>query len=210
MSLSPNDPKRKTNTLRHRRLTALTIAVIVAVSVLASCGSETSSDGVSSGAPAQTTHPGDAGGSASDAPSIPVTPADADGCRTPEDAQAETEAPDPDPPTGDETAIEVTDDIAGCGDLVEAGSTVSVQYVLKSKSSGEVVDSSWSRGAPFDVTLGQGSVISGWETGIPGMRAGGRRTLLLGPEYGYGDQGSPPAIAPGDTLVFVIDALAVS
>jgi peptidylprolyl isomerase len=131
-------------------------------------------------------------------------------CRTVEGAAAETTAPDPTVPEDAVTGIEKVDDLVGCGDEVEATSTVTVHYVLKSQSSGAVVDSSWDRGTPFDVTLGQQQVISGWEEGIPGMRAGGRRTLVLGPDYGYGVAGSPPDIAPNDTLVFVVDVLSVS
>ncbi len=131
-------------------------------------------------------------------------------CRTVEAAAAETTAPDPTVPADAATGLEKVDDIVGCGDEVLADSTVQVHYVLKSQSSGAVVDSSWERGAPFDVTLGQQQVISGWEEGIPGMRAGGRRTLVLGPDYGYGAAGSPPDIAPNDTLVFVVDVLSVS
>ncbi len=131
-------------------------------------------------------------------------------CRTVEAALAEKTAPDPTVPEEGITGIEKSDDIVGCGDEVEDDSAVQVHYVLKSQASGEVVDSSWERGAPFDVTLGQQQVIKGWDEGIPGMRAGGRRTLVLGPDYGYGAAGSPPDIAPGDTLVFVVDVLSVN
>ena len=142
-------------------------------------------------------------------PPIPTTPADAPGCRTPEAAKAETTAPDPAAPTQAETSIAVTDDIAGCGALVKATSTVTVQYVLKARSSGQTVDSSWKRGQPFDVQLGQGQVIPGWDDGIPGMRAGGRRTLVIGPDFAYGAAGRPPQIAASDTLLFTIDVLSV-
>ena len=138
-----------------------------------------------------------------------TAPAEAE-CRTVEAAAAEKTAPDPTVPAKGITGIEKSDDIIGCGDEVAADSAVQVHYVLKSQSSGEVVDSSWERGAPFDVTLGQQQVIAGWEEGIPGMRAGGWRTLVLGPDYGYGEAGSPPDIAPNDTLVFVVDVLSVT
>jgi FKBP-type peptidyl-prolyl isomerase-like protein len=52
-------------------------------------------------------------------------------------------------------------------------------------------------------------VIRGWDEGLLGMRAGGRRLVILQPRYAYGDAGSPPAIKPGETLVFVVDALRV-
>ncbi len=184
-----------------RRFMAPALTALLAAALLAGCGSESGSD-------AQTTTTEAASGEAS----IPVTPANAKGCRTAKVATAQTisDAPDPTPPKKAETSIRATDDIAGCGDLVKATSTVKVHYILKAKSTGQVVDSSWQRAEPYDVTLGQGAVISGWDKGIPGMRAGGRRTLILGPDYGYGATGSAPSIAANDTLIFVIDALAVS
>ena len=184
-----------------RRFLAPAIAALAAISLLAACGSG------GSDAKSTTTAATGSGPSA-----IPVTPANAEGCRTAKAAAAQktADAPIPEPPAKDETSIKVTDDIPGCGDLVKATSTVKVHYIVKSKSSGEVVDSSWQRSEPYDLILGQGSVISGWEKGIPGMRAGGRRTLVLGPTYGYGATGKPPSIAANDTLIFVIDALAVS
>lgn len=204
----------------HPRRLLATVAAVGAIAVLAGCGSSDGSDASGDPGAGATTVVDDAGGATSVVgnagdepvvpPDIPVTPEGADGCRTAEDAQAETEAPDPAVPTEDATSVSVTDDIAGCGDLVEDTSTVEVQYVLKSKSSGEVVDSSWERGEPFEVGLGQGQVIPGWDLAIPGMRGGGRRTLVLGPDYAYGAQGNPPQIASGDTLVFVVDALTVS
>lgn len=178
---------RRARSSRGATAAATAIAVVVLALGATACGSE--------------------GGSSDEAVATADTEAE---CRTVADAAAETTAPDPTVPADAVTGIEKVDDIIGCGDEVLADSTVQVHYVLKSQSSGAVVDSSWERGAPFDVTLGQQQVISGWEEGIPGMRAGGRRTLVLGPDYGYGAAGSPPDIAPNDTLVFVVDVLSVS
>jgi peptidylprolyl isomerase len=167
------------------RAAALGLALALAAVTATACGSETSSSDEATG------------------------PAEVE-CRTVDAAVAETTAPDPTVPDEGITELETTDDIVGCGDEVQADSAVQVHYVLKSQSSGQVVDSSWERGQPFDVTLGAGQVIKGWDEGIPGMKAGGRRTLVLGPDYGYGAAGSPPDIAPGDTLVFVVDVLSVN
>lgn len=185
-----------------RRALLLVTALATTALLLAACGSSSGSDGT-----ATTTT---AASSGSGTPKIPVTPAGAKGCRTAADAAKQAKPPAVTVPAKAETSIAVTDDIPGCGDLVTKSSTVSVQYILKSRASGQVVDSSWSRNEPFSVTLGQGQVISGWDLGIPGMRAGGERTLTLGPDYGYGAAGQPPTIAANDTLVFVIDVLSVS
>ena len=64
-------------------------------------------------------------------------------------------------------------------------------------------------GAAFSFVLGGGRVIRGWEQGVPGMRVGGQRRLIIPPELAYGSAGSPPAIPPNATLVFDIALLAV-
>jgi peptidylprolyl isomerase len=72
--------------------------------------------------------------------------------------------------------------------------------------SGQVIDSSWSRGAP--ATFGLNQVIPGWQQGMPGMKVGGRRELLIPPALGYGAAGSGP-VGPNETLIFVVDLIAV-
>jgi peptidylprolyl isomerase len=97
----------------------------------------------------------------------------------------------------------------GTGAEAKAGDQVTVQYVGVSYKTGEEFDASWDRGEPFSFTLGAHEVIAGWDQGVEGMKVGGRRELIIPPELGYGPQGAPPAIAPNETLVFVIDLLAV-
>ena len=98
--------------------------------------------------------------------------------------------------------------VQGEGQEVQAGDTAQVQYVGVSWSTGREFDSSWDRGAqPFSFPVGAGRVISGWDDGVVGMRAGGRRLLVIPPDQGYGDRGAGGVIAPGETLVFVVDAL---
>jgi peptidylprolyl isomerase len=104
--------------------------------------------------------------------------------------------------------LESADLIVGTGPAAKSGDTLTVQYVLATYSSGKVVQSSWSS-QPFSFTLGQGQVIPGWDQGVVGMQAGGRRELIIPPSLGYGAQSPGPGIAANDTLVFVIDVLKI-
>jgi FKBP-type peptidyl-prolyl cis-trans isomerase len=97
----------------------------------------------------------------------------------------------------------------GSGEEAKSGDEVTVQYVGVDYKNGKEFDSSWSRSEPFTFTLGSGQVIPGWEKGVEGMKVGGRRELIVPPELGYGKAGSPPAIGPSETLVFVIDLLEI-
>lgn len=104
----------------------------------------------------------------------------------------------------------VTEDLEeGTGAAAKAGDAVTVQYVGVNFKNGKEFDASWDRGEPFTFTLGVGEVIPGWDQGVEGMKVGGRRELIIPPELGYGSAGSPPAIPPNETLVFVVDLEAV-
>ncbi len=107
------------------------------------------------------------------------------------------------------TSLQSTDLVVGDGPEAQTGDAVEVHYVGKAYSTGEEFDSSYERGQPLPVTLGQGGVIPGWDQGLVGMRVGGRRQLVIPPDLAYGPEGRPPAIGPNETLVFVIDMLAV-
>lgn len=114
--------------------------------------------------------------------------------------------PEIDFPEGDTPADLVIEDlIAGDGREAKAGDTVSAHYVGVAHSTGEEFDSSWNRGAPLDFRLGVGMVIPGWDQGIEGMKVGGRRKLTIPAHLAYGDRGAGSAIAPGETLIFVVD-----
>ena len=110
------------------------------------------------------------------------------------------------PPPAD---LEITDLIVGDGPEAVAGQNVSVHYVGVAHSTGEEFDASYNRGAPLDFRLGVGQVISGWDQGVEGMKVGGRRRLVIPPHLGYGDRGAGGVIKPGETLIFVVDLLAV-
>jgi peptidylprolyl isomerase len=112
-------------------------------------------------------------------------------------------------PTGAPPKQLVTKELEeGTGAEAKAGDEVTVQYVGVNYKNGKEFDSSWSRNEPFAFQLGAGQVIPGWEQGIEGMKVGGRRELIIPPELAYGEAGSPPAIGPNETLVFVVDLLA--
>jgi len=110
------------------------------------------------------------------------------------------------PPPDD---LEVTDLTQGEGPEATAGSTIRAHYVGVAHSSGEEFDASYSRGEPLQFRLGVGQVIAGWDQGIAGMKVGGRRKLVIPPHLGYGDRGAGSAIAPGETLIFVVDLVEV-
>jgi FKBP-type peptidyl-prolyl cis-trans isomerase len=110
-------------------------------------------------------------------------------------------APKGDPPT----SLVKKDIVKGKGKTAKAGGTVTVQYVGVSWSTGQEFDASWTSGQPFSFPLGAQRVIPGWDQGVAGMKVGGRRELVIPPDLGYGPQGSPPAIGPNETLVFVVD-----
>ena len=117
----------------------------------------------------------------------------------------EIDFPDSPPPTD----LEVTDLSTGSGAEAASGSTVVVHYVGVAHSTGEEFDASYNRGEPLSFRLGVGQVIAGWDQGVQGMKVGGRRKLVIPPHLGYGDRGAGGVIKPGETLVFVVDLLAV-
>lgn len=110
------------------------------------------------------------------------------------------------------TKLVVNDLIKGTGAAAKAASKVTVNYVGVLYSNGAEFDSSWKHGQTFafQLTQGPGGVIPGWVQGVPGMKVGGRRELIVPPSLAYGKNGSPPSVPPNATLVFVIDLLAVS
>jgi peptidylprolyl isomerase len=103
----------------------------------------------------------------------------------------------------------IVDDVVGDGATAASGQNVMVHYVGVSWSTGEQFDASWDRMEPFEFRLGAGQVITGWDKGVAGMKIGGRRTLTIPPHLGYGARGAGGVIKPNETLVFVVDLLAV-
>jgi peptidylprolyl isomerase len=140
-------------------------------------------------------------------PGEPLPPANVSGVST--DLKSKPKVPKG---TGEApTELQGDDVVTGSGKEAKAGDTVSVQYVGVLWKDGKEFDSSWSRKSePFEFTIGQSQVIQGWDQGVPGMKVGGRRTLVIPAAQAYGAAGSPPNIGPNEPLTFVIDLKKVS
>jgi peptidylprolyl isomerase len=111
-------------------------------------------------------------------------------------------------PTGPPpTKTQTKDIIVGTGAEAKSGDSVTVNYVGVLYKNGKEFDSSWKRNEPFTFTLGKGAVIPGWDKGIPGMKVGGRRELIIPASEAYGAAGSGSTIPPNSPLVFVVDML---
>jgi len=105
------------------------------------------------------------------------------------------------------TELVITDIVLGDGAEATAGDTVEVHYVGVDFATGEQFDASWDRRE--SITFPLSGLIAGWQDGIPGMRVGGRRQLVIPPELAYGPAGGGHRLS-GCTLVFIIDLLGVS
>lgn len=105
------------------------------------------------------------------------------------------------------TTLVIKDIIDGTGAEALPTSTMTVHYTLMTWSNGQLIESSWNGGSPATFPLA--NVIVGWQEGIPGMKVGGRRLLVIPPDLGYGAQGGGP-IGPNETLIFVVDAIGVA
>jgi peptidylprolyl isomerase len=113
--------------------------------------------------------------------------------------------PEGNPPTD----LEIVDEPIGDGDEAVVGKRVVVHYAGVAWSTGAEFDASWNRGDTFDFRLGAREVIEGWDKGVAGMKVGGRRRLTIPAHLGYGSRGAGGVIKGGETLVFVVDLVAV-
>lgn len=113
------------------------------------------------------------------------------------------------------TELQKIDTKVGDGREAEIGFNVSVHYTgwlydpAVEDKKGQKFDSSVDRGQPFEFSLGAGQVIQGWDQGVQGMKIGGKRTLIIPPELGYGARGAGGVIPPNATLVFDVELLDV-
>jgi FKBP-type peptidyl-prolyl cis-trans isomerase FkpA len=113
------------------------------------------------------------------------------------------------------TELKKIDVLVGTGADATPGSNVSVHYTgwlydpSAPNNKGKKFDSSLDRGQPFGFPLGGGRVIRGWDEGVAGMKVGGKRTLIIPPEMGYGANGAGGVIPPNATLLFDVELLGV-
>ena len=116
------------------------------------------------------------------------------------------------------TPVELTmiDQVVGSGKTAEAGTPVTVHYTgwlydaSKPGGKGDKFDSSVDSGKPFVFPLGGGRVIKGWDQGVAGMKVKGKRTLIIPPQFGYGERGAGGVIPPNATLIFDVELLDVN
>lgn len=106
------------------------------------------------------------------------------------------------------SGLQYRDDKVGDGQEAKAGDHVAVHYT-GTLTDGKKFDSSRDRGQPFQFVLGGGMVIRGWDEGVAGMKIGGRRTLVIPPELGYGSRAMGNVIPANSTLVFDVELLGI-
>lgn len=113
-----------------------------------------------------------------------------------------------DSPTGPEAPLSTQDLVLGTGATAVAGDVLTVHYI-GSLQNGTVFQSSYSLGAPYTFRLGAGQVIAGWDQGVPGMKVGGKRRLIIPPSLAYGSQGQGP-VPPNATIQFDVELLSIA
>jgi hypothetical protein len=167
---------------RHSVLAHAVVALTLGVLALCGCGTPP---------PAPPNHPAAVETSA---PSTTAAAADA--------PAASSAAPEHAP------GLVVEDTVVGAGDSARPGDHVTVHYT-GTLTDGTEFDSSRKRHQPLDFVLGRGQVIKGWDDGVVGMKAGGKRKLTIPPSLGYGVRGQPPVIPPNATLAFDVELLSI-
>ncbi len=110
------------------------------------------------------------------------------------------------------SGLKITDTKVGTGATPKVGQTCVMHYtgwLYENGAKGKKFDSSVDRGQPFEFPLGQHRVIAGWDEGVATMKVGGKRTLIIPPELGYGARGAGGVIPPNATLIFDVELLDV-
>nr|WP_051388773.1 FKBP-type peptidyl-prolyl cis-trans isomerase [Hyphomicrobium nitrativorans] len=110
------------------------------------------------------------------------------------------------------SGLKIVDTETGTGEQPKTGQTAVVHYtgwLYENGAKGNKFDSSVDRGEPFGFKIGTGQVIRGWDEGVATMKVGGKRTLILPPELGYGASGAGGVIPPNATLIFDVELLEI-
>jgi peptidylprolyl isomerase len=110
------------------------------------------------------------------------------------------------------SGLKIIDIKAGAGASPKTGQTCVMHYtgwLYENAAKGKKFDSSVDRGEPFEFKIGMHQVIGGWDEGVATMKVGGKRTLIIPPELGYGARGAGGVIPPNATLMFDVELLAV-
>ena len=110
------------------------------------------------------------------------------------------------------SGLKMTDTVVGTGATPRRGQTCVMHYtgwLYQNGAKGQKFDSSVDRGQPFEFPIGLQRVIPGWDEGVASMKVGGKRTLIIPPELGYGSRGAGGVIPPNATLIFEVELLGV-
>jgi peptidylprolyl isomerase len=110
------------------------------------------------------------------------------------------------------SGLQYEDTKVGTGASPQKGQTCVMHYtgwLWENGAKGKKFDSSLDRGTPFSFPIGEGRVIKGWDEGVATMKVGGKRTLLIPPDLGYGSRGAGGAIPPNATLIFEVELLEI-
>ena len=110
------------------------------------------------------------------------------------------------------SGLEIIDSVTGTGASPKPGQTCVMHYtgwLYENGQKGKKFDSSVDRNEPFEFPIGKGRVIAGWDEGVATMKVGGKRTLIIPPQLGYGARGAGGVIPPNATLMFDVELLAV-
>ncbi|MBW7971603.1 FKBP-type peptidyl-prolyl cis-trans isomerase [Bradyrhizobium sp. BR 10289] len=110
------------------------------------------------------------------------------------------------------SGLQIIDSVVGTGASPKPGQICVMHYtgwLYENGQKGKKFDSSVDRNEPFEFPIGKGRVIGGWDEGVATMKVGGKRTLIIPPQLGYGARGAGGVIPPNATLMFDVELLAV-